>query len=81
MHLGWHQAGWAAHSPEFLIIYQIPVQWENPLPCAQLPGVAPPSPGSESLHPLPLRGLGVGVGWVGLGWAGMCGAGGWESGG
>lgn len=44
------------------------MQWGKPLPCAQLPGVAPPSPGSESLHPLPLGGLGVGVGGVGLAW-------------
>lgn len=57
------------------------MQWGDPLPCAQLPGEAPPSPGSESLHPLPLGGLGVGMGGAGLGLAGMCGAGGWESGG
>lgn len=38
------------------------------------PGVAPPSPGSESLHPLPLGGLGMRVDGMGL--AGMCGAGG-----
>lgn len=56
------------------LLCQVLVQWGNPLPCAQLLGVAPPSPGSESLHPLPLGGLGVGVGGVGL--AGMCGAGG-----
>lgn len=62
-------------------LYQVLVQWGNPLPCAQLPGGGPPSPGSESLHPLPLGGLGVGVGGAGLGLAGMCGAGGWESGG
>lgn len=70
-----HQAGQAASPPERLSsFYQVVVQWGNPLPCAQLPWVAPPSPGSESLHPLPLGGLGVGMGGAGL--AGMCGAGG-----
>lgn len=72
-----HQAKQAARPPEHLSsLYQVLLQWANPLPWAQLPGVAPPSPGSESLHPLPLRGLGVSVGGVGLGLAGMCGAGG-----
>lgn len=64
-----------------LITLSSPSAWGNPLPCAQLPGVALPSPGSESLHPLPLGGLGVGTGGAGLGLTGMCGAGGWESGG
>lgn len=64
---------WQVHQ-SLSLLCQVLVQRGNPLPCAQLPGVAPPSPGSESLHPLPLGGLGVGVGGVGL--AGMCGAGG-----
>lgn len=59
---------------------QVLVQRGDPLPCAQLLE-PPPSPGSESLHPLPLGGLGVGMGRAGLDLAGMCGAGGWESGG
>lgn len=72
--------GWVAHSPGcHSSLYQVLVQWGDPRPSAQLPGLASPSPGSESLHPLPLGGLGVCMGGVGLGLAGMCGAGGWES--
>lgn len=67
-----------------LITLSSPSAAGSPLPCAQLPpapgGGGPPSLGSESLHPLPLGGLGVAMGGAGLGLAGMCGAGGWESG-
>lgn len=55
------------------------MQQGHPLPCVQLPGWPLSSPGSESLHPLPLGGLGVGMDGEGLGLAGMYGAGGWES--
>lgn len=68
-----HQAGQAASPPERLSsLCHVLVQWVPPALC---PSLGWPLPSlAQSLHPLPLGGLGVGMGGVGL--AGMCGAGG-----